>query len=419
MTKHVLKFPRGFYWGSATSSYQVEGGITNNDWAQAAREKKVPSAGAACDHYNRFREDFDLVKKLNQNAHRFSIEWARIEPEEGKWNFKAVEHYREVLEALRKRNIEPFVSLWHFMLPLWVSEKGGWENKRTIKHFTRYVEFIVNQYQDLAKFWLTLNEPLVYVGEQYLKAAWPPGKKSLRSARRVRENFVKAHRESFMLIKQISKTLRVGVAKHFVYYLPVRERSFLDKRVVRTMESFDFDYLDKIKGHQDFIGLNYYRSVKVKFSITKPQKFFIEEKPSGDLTDMGWEIYPEGIYEILKKLKKYRVPIYIVENGIADKKDQKREKYIVDHLKYIHKAITRERVNVKGYLHWSLLDNFEWAQGFGPKFGLVEVNFKTQKRTIRPSAYAYSKICKENAIIVNQALKSEARNPKSETNSKS
>ncbi len=398
MREYHLRFPKGFYWGSATSSYQVEGGISNNDWAYAAREKKVPRAGAACDHYNRFEKDFTIAKKLQQNAHRFSIEWARVEPEEGRWNFEAVEHYRTMIHALRKRQIEPFVTLWHFTLPLWLSKRGGWENKKSPDYFMRYAEFLANQYRDVVDFWITLNEPLVYVGEAYLKKRWPPQKKSLRKANRVRKNFIEAHRKSFEVMKRVSKHFKVGLAKHFVYYVPAHENSFIERRLVRRLEAFDFDFLGKIKHHQDFIGVNYYRPVRVGFSPLTPQNFFIAEKPQGEKTDMGWEILPEGIYHILKKLKSYRRPVYILENGIADKKDTKRATFIKNHLAYVHKAI-REGVNVKGYFYWSLLDNFEWTDGYRPKFGLVAVDFKTQKRTIRESAMAYAQICKNNSIL--------------------
>ena len=164
------------------------------------------------------------------------------------------------------------------------------------------------------------------------------------------------------------------------------------------MESFDTNFLKKIKRFQDFIGLNYYRPVRVRLALTRPRKFFIkEEDPEGDSTDMGWGIYPKGIYEVLKKLKRYNVPIYITENGIADKTDEKRARFIIDHLVFVHKAI-KEGIPVKGYFYWSLLDNFEWTDGYGPKFGLVEVDFKTQKRTIRKSAYTYAQICRTNSL---------------------
>lgn len=407
MTQRVLRFPEGFYWGPATSSYQVEGGIINNDWASFAKAsgaqglgERIPFAGKACDHYHRFEEDFDIARKLSQNAHRFSIEWARVEPEEGRWNFEAVEHYREVLNALRKRHMEPFMTLWHFTLPLWLSQKGGWENKKSVEYFARYAEFLARQYGDLVKFWITLNEPLVYVGEAYLKKRWPPQRKSPRRANRVRKNLLRAHNEAYARLKEISKSFRVGVAKHFVHYVPARNDSFLDKQLVRVMENFEHGFLKKIGKKQDFIGFNYYRPVHLRFNVLKPGNFFMQElAPGGDTTDMGWGIEPEGIYRILKKLKRYKKPIYITENGIADKKDEKRESFIKDHLAYVHKAI-REGVNVKGYFYWSLLDNFEWTDGYGPKFGLVEVNFKTQKRTVRKSAYKYAKICRENGLLV-------------------
>ena len=170
------QFPAGFFWGAATASYQVEGGIENCDWAQAAREGKVPPCGAACDHYRRYNEDFDIAKSLGHNAHRFSVEWARIEPEEGKFNEAEIEHYREVLRALRARNLEPFITLWHFTLPLWFSETGGFERKDAPEIFARYCAFVVDCFGDLCTRYSTINEPVVYAGLGWLKGNWPPFK---------------------------------------------------------------------------------------------------------------------------------------------------------------------------------------------------------------------------------------------------
>ena len=175
-----FKFPAGFYWGSATSAYQVEGEVENNDWAEAARQGKVPPAGRACDHYNLYEKDFDIIKSLSQNAHRFSIEWARVEPEEGKFDEAEIEHYRKVLRALRERGIEPFVTLWHFTLPIWFVRKGGFESKKAPFYFSRYCEYVVKnlgQGSGIPKFWITINEPMVFANMGYLDGNWLPLKK--------------------------------------------------------------------------------------------------------------------------------------------------------------------------------------------------------------------------------------------------
>jgi beta-glucosidase len=170
------KFPDGFYWGAATASYQVEGGIENNDWAKSAREGRVPVCGIACDHYNRYEEDFDLAKSLGHTAHRLSIEWARIEPEEGKFDEEAIEHYRKVLKALRARGLKPFVTIWHFTLPLWFSESGGFERKDSPQIFARYAAYAVSKLGDLCEHFSTMNEPNVYASQGWINGEWPPFK---------------------------------------------------------------------------------------------------------------------------------------------------------------------------------------------------------------------------------------------------
>ncbi|TSC74845.1 MAG: beta-glucosidase [Parcubacteria group bacterium Gr01-1014_44] len=365
-----LKFPDGFLWGSATSSYQVEGGIENNDWAASAREGKVPPAGRATDHYHLYEKDFDLAKSLGHNAHRFSIEWARIEPEEGRFSEEAIEHYRKVLEALRARGMEPFVTLHHWTLPLWFAEKGGWLGKDAPKIFARYCEYVVSRLGDMAKFWITINEPEVFIAHGYLKGNWPPFKKSIFKYFKATKILLSSHLASYNIIKKINSELRVGIAKNNSYHW-----------------FWNFYFLNKIKNHQDFIGLNYYFH----------RRFF--KNKNKEISDMGWEIYPEGICHVLKELKKYKKPVYITENGLADAKDQKREKFIKEHLQWAHRAL-QEGVDLRGYMYWSLLDNFEWAHGFEPRFGLVEVNYETLERRIRPSAWEYAKICKANQLEV-------------------
>ncbi len=395
-----IKFPKNFLWGAGTSSHQVEGGNVN-DWSkwekgnaeglakksetywQPWQKEKFPEmlqsrnyiSGRACDHYHRFKEDFDIAKELNHNAHRFSIEWSRIEPKEGFIDEKEIEHYRQVLIALKERNIEPFVTLYHWTLPNWLAEKGGWLNPKTPYYFDRYVKIISENLFDYVNFWITLNEPSLYASNSYLKGNWPPEKKSIFKYFRVVNSLVKAHKLAYRALHLIDLECKVGIAKNNIYFENIPFINYFWNKY----------FLNKIKNEQDFIGLNHYFH----------QTLFGNKNES--VSDMGWGIYPEGIYRVLKELKKYNKPIYITENGLADKDDQKREKFIKDYLIWIYKAI-EEGVDVRGYLHWSLLDNFEWDKGFWPRFGLVEVDFKTFERKIRPSAYKYAKICKDNKI---------------------
>ena len=376
------RFPEGFFWGSATAAYQVEGGIENNDWAEAAKQGKVPAAGKATDHYNRYEEDFDIVKKLNQNAHRFSIEWARIEPEEGRFNEKEIGHYRKVISALRERGIEPFVTLWHFTLPLWFSRLGGFENKKSPFYFSRYCEHVVKNLGDQVKFWITINEPMVYFWESYIKKDWPPFKRNIFLFRKIMKNLIYSHIEAYKKIKEVDSDSQIGIAKNNADF---DTPGIIFKSHRRLF--WNHYFLKKIFKHQDFIGLNYYFHKHFGYR-------FYEEKSA-----LGWPIYPKGIYHVLLELKKYNKSVYITENGLADAKDEKRENFIKEHLKWVHQAI-QEGIDIRGYFYWSLLDTFEWEKGFEPRFGLVEVNYQTMERKIRPSAYEYGKICKENKLEI-------------------
>lgn len=407
---------KNFFWGAATSAHQVEGG-NHNDWtefekraahrqAQIAAYKQWPDfilknypnplqeenyiSGRACDHYNRFREDFDIAKELGHNAHRFSIEWSRIEPEEGKFNEKEIEHYREVIRALRERGIEPFVTLWHWPMPLWLREKGGWKSDKTINCFKRYVEKIVFSLHQNVNFWITLNEPLVYSKISYLEGRWPPQEKNIFSYLRVSKNLVRAHKAAFNAIKSIQPGAYVGIA-HNMSFFEIEKNNFFNRMLKKIGDwRKNFRFLDAIADHQDFIGFNYYSHYRVNLGFYKIK--------TEQISDMGWSIFPKGIYLMLNELRKYNKPIFITENGLADAEDKNRAWFITEHLRWIAKAI-EDGVEVGGYFHWSLLDNFEWSDGFWPRFGLVEVDYMTLKRTIRKSAHVYTEIIKKNEIM--------------------
>lgn len=426
LKNNILNFPKNFYWGSATSSHQVEGG-NHNDWTEWEKEKAESQAksngstfikpnkkekkllalakdinnyisGKACDHYNKYEEDFDIIKSLNQNAHRFSIEWSRVEPEEGKFSKKEIEHYKKIIKALRARNIEPFVTLWHYTHPIWFNKKYGWDHNRAKDLFLRYVEKIVSALKDDVKFWITENEPETVARNGYLLGARPPRKKSLLKGFKALNAMIEAHNETYDLIHKIDKDAKVGCAESLVYFESYNNwpHNLLAKKILEYWRNGKF--IPKIVKKSDFIGLQYYFHSRLRINPFKSWKWF-QYNDNKKITDMGWEIYPEGIYYILKSLKKYNLPIYITENGLADFEDKHRADFIKSHLYWIHKAI-REGVNVQGYFYWSLMDNFEWESGFWPRFGLVEVDYKTMERKIRPSARVYAEICGNNELIL-------------------
>lgn len=405
----MKNFPNGFYWGAATSAFQVEGGIQGMDWEEAAQKGLVPKIGAAADHFNRYETDFDLVKELGHNAHRFSIEWARIEPEEGKFDQAAILHYRKVLEALRDRNIEPFITVWHFTLPLWFSQSGGFERPDSPEVFARYAAYVVEHLSDLCVHFSTINEPNVYASHGWLFGAWPPFKRgkllwiklgkpdgTWKSAQtltfknvltyfKVTNNLVKAHNAAYVAIKQVAPQVDVSIVKH-VRAFDANKNPFniLLARLATYFQSGRF--MNGISGHYDSIGLNYYRYTK--FGDT-------EQYPT---TDMGWKMNPEKIELALRFLSQYKKPIYVSEAGIADADDSHRADYIKRQVTGVWKAI-QAGVDVRGHMYWSLLDNYELALGYEKRFGLVAINYETQERTIRPSAYVYKKICEENRVV--------------------
>jgi beta-glucosidase len=420
-----LDFPKSFLWGAATSAHQVEGGNFNDwsewekenaerlaqeaektysswlpSWSEVKNQPRNPAnyiSGRACDHYHLYEQDFDLAKELGHNAHRFSIEWSRIEPEEGKFNQKEIEHYRKVLLALRRRGLEPFVTLWHWTNPLWLAEFGGPENEKFPLYFARYTKFIIENLKDLVKFWITVNEPTSVIMNSYLRGLWPPQKKSLVAALKVYKNLAQAHNLAYKQIHQISKETKVGFANILVFWEPFNKKSILDNLNIKFRKYFSNQrFLNLTKGRHDFLTVQYYFHNRIKF----PNKISNKNK---EVSDLGWEIYPKGIYYLIKDLKKYRLPIYITENGLADAKDEKRAKFIKEHLFWVHRAI-QEGADVRGYFYWSLLDNFEWDKGFWPRFGLVEVDYQTLERKPRPSAYFYAQICQENALPVETSI---------------
>lgn len=410
------KFPEGFLWGSATSAHQVEGN-NHNDWTEWEKKnaerlaKEAPAkfghlpnwkeieaeavdpnnyiSGRACDHYRRYREDFDLAKSLGHNAHRFSIEWSRIEPEEGKFDEAEIEHYRAVIRALRARSMEPFVSLWHWTLPVWLAQKGGFSHRDFPNHFERYAKKIAREIGSDVKFWITLNEPDVVASHSFLKGMWPPQGRNLFTYYRSLKNLIKAHKLAYALIKKINRNAEIGIAKHQVSF-EVAHRTFINS-FLKTAGHYFWNrwFLNSIRSYQDFIGLNHYNRNVIDNGFNK--------NPNKKLTDFGWEFYPESIYQALIELKPYNKPIYITENGIADTTDSMRKEFIERSLTAVSCAI-EDGALVKGYLYWSLLDNFEWDKGFWPRFGLVEVDYKTLERRIRPSAFAYRDIIRSKSV---------------------
>jgi beta-glucosidase len=418
-----FRFPDGFLWGAATSAHQVEGNNIHNDWWAWEQAGKVEhKSGVAADHYHRFREDFDLAKHLGHNAHRFSLEWSRIEPEDGVFSQEAIDHYRDVLLALRERGMEPVVTLFHYTLPQWMAAKGGWESDEIEARYSLYVMRVLDEYKELARWWITLNEPVVQVFKGWLLGQWPPGKhEDYPTAFKVVRRMLRSHVKAYHLIHQRRPGAMVGVAKHVLALTACNPRSWSDRMSVRAREYlFNQLFIDAlIKGTLrvpglfwerlpsgrtlDFIGLNYYTRDFVKNTgLDVPGLLgnvctLEHHQHIGKRNALGWEVYPEGLAHFLRTFAKYKLPILITENGIPAAHDDDRWVFIFMHLWQVARAISDD-VQVVGYLYWSLLDNFEWADGYSARFGLIGVDYATQKRTVHPSARMMAQIIRRNEL---------------------
>ena len=401
----MIQFPQHFLWGAATSAYQVEGNNTNSDWwawEKSAGLKEV--SGQACRHYELYTEDFDLARSLNHNAHRLSLEWSRIEPREGEFSSRELQHYTDVIISLKKRGMEPIVTLHHFSNPLWFAERYGWQNRKACAYFLRFVEQAVNKLKDHVRYWVTINEPLVYVYHAYILGVWPPQAKSLLKAGRVEENLVSAHIKAYRLIHDIYRQNKislplVSIAKNMPAFVACRPNMKDRLSAYLRDRFFNFNLLDKLMRCRslDFIGVNYYSRTLIEVERWNLRNLMSDTCRNNHhplpKNSLGWDIYPEGLYSVLLKLKKYNLPVIILENGICTDDDNLRWDFIARHLENLHLAIERG-VNVAGYIYWSLIDNYEWDKGFAPRFGLIEVDYDSYRRTVRESAKKFSVVCK-------------------------
>ncbi len=405
-------------WGAATAAHQVEGGNQWNDWWvwEQAQKTSEPS-GIACDHYHLFREDFKLARSLGHTAHRFSIEWSRLEPAEGQWNEEAFRHYDEVFDALEAVGLEPVVTLHHFTNPQWFANLGGWLHPDADKKFAAYVKKVVERFGERAKFWITINEPLIFIYQGYLIGRWPPGEKSWAKCFQVMRQMIRAHIKAYQMLHSFTKNSEcwVSIAHHMIAFSPCRKGSLLDRWIVSLREGFlnrlIFESLlsgflfypgifcEKLPAKKtlDFLALNYYTRDFIRaggwsglnqFGLVCPK----DHHDTKAFNDMGWEIHPEGIYQVVNSLNRYHLPIMITENGICTSDDRVRQAFIKNHVKELERA-KNLGVPIGGYFYWSLVDNFEWAEGFKRRFGIVEVDYPTQRRIVRESAKALKQSC--------------------------
>ena len=426
-----IYFPNSFAWGTATAAHQVEGNNTNNnwyDWEHQLDENNQPrihngdKSILAADHWNRYPDDIKLMKDLGVNHYRFSIEWSKIEPENGNYDLEAIQHYRDLCDSLLKNNITPVVTLHHFTHPIWFEKLGAFEKRENINHFIDYSEYAFNNLKDLVPIWCTINEPSVFVSQGYFNGIFPPGKKDPVLAAAVLENLLYAHTKTYKHLKNLDggDQAQIGLVKNIFQFDPLRRWHILDWAFSKVLNNvFTHSTLDYFKkghatfslpgmvkkhlenndaiGAMDFVGLNYYSRMHVKGKANISEPFVFEKREKDIQTDMDYALYPEGFYKALQTISTLEKPIYVTENGVADRGNNIREIFIKRYLYALNKGI-QDGLDIRGYFYWTLMDNFEWAEGYKMKFGLYEVNFETQARILRESSSLFAKMVKKPGI---------------------
>ena len=403
-------FPKNFLWGCATAGHQVEGNNINSDlWAIEHLPEsmfKEPS-GDACDHYHLYPQDISMLADLGFNAYRFSVEWSRIEPEEGFFSRAQLEHYRRMLSTCREHNLTPLLTYSHFSIPRWFADRGGWQNPGAPDLFGRFCGKVTNHMGDLIGYASTFNEPDI---PQLLRWFDLPGtnlmemfqtnlakvRKQLNApefadlflgdGQKIRDGLIASHHQGMAAIKAARRNLPVGFTLAMLDDQPAPTDSHMDEKRAEVYGP----WLEVAK-KCDYLGVQTYSRAIVGKKDLPPAK-------GVEVTQVGWEFYPECVEHVVRYASKETgVPIIVTENGIATNDDTRRIEYLQRALTGLKRAID-DGVDVRGYIVWSLLDNFEWMSGFDPKFGIVAVDLATQKRTIKPSAAVLGNIARKNSL---------------------
>jgi beta-glucosidase len=423
MPQATFNFPKGFLWGTATASHQVEGRNTNNNWSAWEQRPghifEEQKAGLACDWWSgRWREDFDRAAECHQNAHRFSIEWSRVQPAPDRWDENALEVYRAMARGLIERGMTPMVTLHHFSEPIWLAEYGSWEGEEAITYFAAYARKVVEALSSYVSLWVTFNEPNTFSIGAYSGGGFPPGKNNLGVALKVMVNMARAHAAAYRAIHAAQPKAQVGISQYYRSLKPARpwlpldsipaslQSQIFNHAIPRTLIDGRFNgvfkraHLPEAVHTLDFLGVNYYTRDMVSFSLRHAGQLFGKRTfPKGaEVSQTGFLAnVPEGMFEALKWGAAFKVPLYVTENGVEDRDDRLRPRYTLAHIHQVWRAVNYNWP-VRGYFHWTLVDNFEWERGWSQRFGLWELNEATQTRRKRPSAEMYGRVCGENAI---------------------
>lgn len=423
-----------FLWGAATSSHQVEGGNLRNDWweweSRGLCEGGVRS-DKATDHWNRFREDLRLAAELGLNGYRFSVEWSRLEPEEGRWDAESFDRYAEIIAECHKNGLKPMLTLHHFTSPLWFAHLGGFANPAAPPRFAAFTREVARRIGSRVPLWCTINEPMVLVVGSYLGKFMPPGEFSPEKASLACAHLLRSHVLAYEILhSELGPGVQVGFAHNMLDFLPDRPGHPMDLFLTGLFRRFyNRAWLDAVTGRKqhfgvfglipyarpvqealgrvttDFIGVNYYTKAYVHWRPREPASERPAQLPIGisfarrkePVSDLDWAVHPEGLARMLRFTRRYGLPIHVTENGIADRDDRLRPDYLRLHLREISRA-RQQGIDVQGYFHWSLLDNFEWIKGFGPRFGLYRVNYETFERTPTESARLYRDLIRSDSV---------------------
>jgi beta-glucosidase len=387
------RFPDGFQWGTATAAHQIEGGNWNNDWWQWEHTEGsgcVEPSGDACDSWQRWADDVALVADLGLGAYRFSIEWSRIEPEAGEWSAAAVGHYRRQCEALLAAGVEPVVTFHHFTTPRWVAAKGGWTDPATADRFAAFCRRAAGELGGVMGRACTINEPNIVSTMGHMAGVFPPGRRDVELRRRVNGVFVDAHRKAVDAIRAAAPGVPVGITVSMTDYQAVDGGESKLERIRHRMED---EFLEATVG-DDFVGVQTYSRSRV--GPDGP----LGNEDGVDVLVMGYELWPDSLPATIRRaweVTRGEVPVLVTENGIGTDDDDQRVRYVRRALEGVLDCID-EGIDVRGYTYWSLLDNFEWAFGYGPRFGLVEVDRTTFERRPKPSAEWFASVARANAL---------------------
>jgi beta-glucosidase len=399
-----LTFPPDFVFGVATAAYQVEGHI-ENDWSAWERSQALKhSAGGAVDHWNRYQNDYQLARDVGAEAFRVSLEWARIEPERGRIDERALDGYRTRLLAMRASGLRPVVTLHHFTHPGWFHAATPWHTPESVSAFRAYAKVCSEVLRGLDALVLTFNEPVVLMLGGYVKGLIPPGLVDPSLAMPALANMARAHVAAREELHAAIGPVPVGTSQNMLAFTADRNWHPLDHALVRLADvAYNHAFLEALcsgtlrvrmpglftaraeiaggRNSLDFVGVNYYTRTRLRFVPRRPFfEFHYRDPFLRGLTDIGWEQYPEGFGQLLREVRRYGLPIWVTENGIDDRRGDRRSAFLYAHWRELLLA-RAAGADVRGYLYWSLLDNFEWLEGWGPRFGLYRVDFTTLQRT--------------------------------------